>query len=135
MYTARLDPAALDPDPAGFRGAAAYARTKRAQVVLTAEAARRCPGITFQAMHPGWVATPGLTHSLPRFSRVMRPLLRDPGQGADTVVWLAATADRPPNGSFWLDLRARSSVRLPRTRTGAGAAAAVWDWVSGRAGA
>ena len=44
--------------------------------------------------HPGWVDTPGIAHSLPKFERVARPILRTTQQGADTFVWLAA-ADVP----------------------------------------
>jgi len=92
MYTQRLDPAALQMTPRGYRGVTAYARAKRAQVALSREWARRLAGtgITFHAMHPGWVDTPGIAAALPGFHRVMWPLLRTPGEGADTIVWLAA---------------------------------------------
>jgi hypothetical protein len=55
-------------------------------------------------MHPGWARTEGVKTSLPLFNRVMRPLLRTPEQGADTIVWLAA-AEEPglSNGRFWFD--------------------------------
>ena len=70
-------------------------------------------------MHPGWADTPGLSSSLPRFYRLMRPLLRDPHEGADTIVWLA-TADRDEidqrSGEFWHDRRPRPKHRLPWTR-------------------
>ena len=58
----------------------------------------------------------------------MRPLLRDPHEGADTIVWLA-TADPDEvdgrSGEFWHDRRPRPKHRLPWTResrAGAGAA-------------
>ena len=70
-------------------------------------------------MHPGWADTPGLSSSLPRFYRLMRPLLRDPHEGADTIVWIA-TADRDEidqrSGEFWHDRRPRPKHRLPWTR-------------------
>jgi hypothetical protein len=47
----------------------------------------------------------------------MRPLLRDPAQGADTIVWLATAPElEPATGSFWHDRATRPEHRLPRTR-------------------
>jgi NAD(P)-dependent dehydrogenase (short-subunit alcohol dehydrogenase family) len=130
MYTQRLDPAALPPPRAGYRGAAAYARAKRAQVVLSAEWARRTAGtgMAFHAMHPGWADTPGLAAALPGFRRVMRPLLRTAEQGADTITWLA-TADPAllGTGGFWHDRRRRPEHLLPWTREEASAPRRLWD--------
>ena len=136
MYTKRLDVAALSPQPVeAFSGVAAYAQTKRAQVVLTEEWSRRVTGVAFHAMHPGWVNTPGLTGSLPGFGRLMRPLLRSAEQGADTVVWLAGPAsDGVASGGFWHDRSRRSTERLPRTGTPPGEADRLWDYVSAHAG-
>ena len=69
MYAQRLDPATLEMAPSGYRGAVAYARVKRAQVVLSREWARRVDraDVAFHAMHPGWADTPGIAASLPRF--------------------------------------------------------------------
>jgi len=136
MYTQRLDVGALDPDPAGFGGVAAYARTKRAQVVLSEEWSRRTAGtgIAFHATHPGWVDTPGLRASLPTFARSMRPLLRSPDQGVDTIVWLAWAPEANRGGRFWHDRRPRSSVRLPGTGTPPGEADRLWAWTAARAG-
>lgn len=137
MYTRRLDVDALSPDPPAFDGVAAYARTKRAQVVLSQEWARRTEGsgVTFHAAHPGWADTPGLRSSLPRFHRLMGPLLRSPEQGADTIVWLASSAQAlEDNGRFWHDRRPRSTVRLPWTATRAGEADRLWRWCATHAG-
>jgi dehydrogenase/reductase SDR family member 12 len=74
-------------------------------------------GITVDAMHPGWANTPGLRSALSGFSRVVGPLLRTPGEGADTIVWLAAAPDAADlSGLFFLDRRARAKHRLRRTR-------------------
>ena len=137
MYTQRLDVDALTPDPASFSGVAAYARTKRAQVVLSEEWARRTrgSGVSFHVTHPGWVDTPGLLASLPRFARLMGPVLRSPQEGADTVVWLAASeAGASAGGEFWHDRRPRSTVRLPGTGTREGEADRLWSWTSAQAG-
>jgi NAD(P)-dependent dehydrogenase (short-subunit alcohol dehydrogenase family) len=107
------------PEPAAYDGTKAYARCKRAQVVLAEEWTRELldTGIAVNAMHPGWADTPGLRSALPGFSRVVGPLLRTPEEGADTIVWLAAaphTADL--TGLFFLDRRPRAKHRLRRTR-------------------
>ena len=138
MYARRLDVEALTPDPASFNGLDSYARTKRAQVVITQEWARRtrASGVTFHVTHPGWVDTPGLRASLPRFTRLMGPSLRSPREGADTIIWLASNpAGAQVSGEFWHDRRPRSTVRLPWTATPEGAADRLWEWIAARAGA
>jgi dehydrogenase/reductase SDR family member 12 len=116
MFTARLD--ATDPqlERREFSGPNFYAHTKRAEMALTTEWAERLrdEGIVVHAMHPGWADTPGLADSLPRFRRVMRPLLRDAPAGADTIVWLA-TAREPGEctGKLWHDRRPRAAHRVP----------------------
>jgi hypothetical protein len=131
MYTARLD--ARDPqlDDREFDGSGFYAHTKRCEVVLNREWAERHrdTGIAFCAMHPGWADTGGLARSLPRFHRVMGPLLRDSRQGADTIVWLAtATALDPPSGGFWHDRAPRPVHRVPWTRETAVERERLWTY-------
>ena len=119
MYSEPLDVDALDPNPAAYNGTKAYARCKRAQVVLAEEWTRDLldTGITVNAMHPGWANTPGLRTALPGFSRVIGPLLRTPDEGADTIVWLAAAPEAADaSGLFFLDRKARAKHRLRRTR-------------------
>jgi NAD(P)-dependent dehydrogenase (short-subunit alcohol dehydrogenase family) len=120
MYTQRFDPAILRMPAVGYQGVAAYAKAKRAQVMLSENWAKELAGtgVSFHAMHPGWVDTPGIAVALPGFYRVMRSLLRTPQQGADTIIWLA-TADPAQlgTGRFWHDRRPRSEYRLPWTRT------------------
>jgi len=100
MYT---QPVALDDlewRSRPYNGTRAYAQAKRIQVALVREWARRYPaaGVSFNAMHPGWADTPGLADSLPGFYRLMKPLLRTPEQGADTIAWLATTPTLPAPG-------------------------------------
>ena len=87
-------------------------------------------GVVVHSMHPGWADTPGIKGSLPGFERVMRPLLRSPEQGADTIVWLAA-ADEPARmtGRFWCDRQIRSTHRLGRTRETAEERERLWNAV------
>ncbi|HEX9258277.1 MAG TPA: SDR family NAD(P)-dependent oxidoreductase [Acidimicrobiales bacterium] len=136
MYTQRFDLDGLEMDPQRYDGTTAYARAKRAQVVLTHEWARRVPPteVVFNAMHPGWADTPGVRTSLPGFFRVMRPLLRTPEQGADTAVWLAtAPAGARTSGAFWHDRRVRGEHHLPWTR-GGDDPARLWEWCVERTG-
>ena len=58
----------------------------------------------------------------------MKPLLRDPDAGADTIVWLAGSpaADEHP-GAFWHDRRPRPKHRVPWTRESAAERAALFD--------
>ena len=59
----------LEMGPDDYRGPTAYARAKRAQVVLSEEWAKRLrdAGVAVHAMHPGWADTPGLEVGLPAF--------------------------------------------------------------------
>ncbi len=119
MYTARIDVDDPQLERRDFDGARFYAHTKRAEVVLSEEWGRRLAndGITVHSTHPGWVATPGVAASLPRFNRVMGPLLRDASAGADAIVWLAGSPDAARStGEFWHDRRPRRKHRVPWTR-------------------
>lgn len=87
-----------------------YANAKRAQVVLAARQAGRFPDTWFGAMHPGWVDTQAVAHSMPVFQRIMGGALRTPAQGADTLVWAMEVADPGASGRFWFDRRAVSPV-------------------------
>jgi len=118
MYTQRLHVDDLQMSEGAFDGTVAYARTKRAQVVLTELWAERLAGtsISVHSMHPGWADTPGLKESLPAFYRATRPLLRSAAEGADTIVWLgAAPAKLIGSGGFWQDRRRRPVHRVPWT--------------------
>ncbi|MFZ2510340.1 MAG: SDR family NAD(P)-dependent oxidoreductase, partial [Gordonia sp. (in: high G+C Gram-positive bacteria)] len=88
MYTAELPVDDIEYRSSEYQGARAYARTKRIQGALLAPlAARWAPaGVMVAGMHPGWVDTPGVSDSLPRFARMAGPLLRSAAQGADTAV-------------------------------------------------
>lgn len=144
MYTQRFDMARLVVPAEGYSGVTAYARAKRAQVVLAHEWQRRWgrDGVASYVMHPGWVDTPGLAAGLPRFAK-LGPLLRSAREGADTVVWLAADGPRRETGceggarrGVWLDRRRRGENHLPITwrnpaqREADGAA--LWDWCAAR---
>lgn len=119
MYLQRLDLSDLGWERRRFDGVKAYALTKRAEVVLTELWAARTAGsgLTHNSMHPGWADTPAVRASLPRFHRVMAPILRTPEQGADTIVWLAACPRLTgETGRFWFDREVRPTVVVPGTR-------------------
>ena len=112
MYGAGLRDDDLEFTQGEYSGVRAYARTKRMQVVLAADWAQRLAGrrVGVYSTHPGWVATDGVTESIPGFGKVMALLLRTPEDGADTTVWLVATrpASRAPH--FWHDRAQRPST-------------------------
>ena len=117
MYLAGLGPEVFEPSDA-WDGAKAYARQKRALMVLTEHWARAlaADGIAVNAMHPGWAETPGVARSLPLFLRLTRPVLRTPEEGADTIVWLAASqAAGARTGGLWLDREAHPAAVFPGT--------------------
>lgn len=142
MYTQPLDLDLLESHPDNYRGAVAYARAKRAQVVLSHEWARRFgpKGVRSHAVHPGWVSTPGLDSGLPSF-RLLGPLLRSPEEGADTAAWVAANSlagpETFPKEGFWHDRRQRGEHYLLTTRPQGSAAGRqgemLWDWCTRRA--
>jgi NAD(P)-dependent dehydrogenase (short-subunit alcohol dehydrogenase family) len=119
MYTRRLNVRDPNWEERTFDGVLAYAETKRAQVVLAELWAEELRGtsVVVNSMHPGWADTPSVKTSLPNFYRVTRPLLRTPAEGADSVVWLAAS----PRANQWtrcffFDRAIRRTHLLPFTR-------------------
>lgn len=149
MYTERFDLGRLEMRPAHYSGVRAYARAKRAQVILAREWARRWStrGVASYAMHPGWADTPGLASGLPSLTH-LGSLLRRPEEGADTAVWLATgaarsrqTAEVPTASSvedgFFLDRRLRGEYYLPWTRPRDGReeqGRQLWAWCASRTG-
>jgi NAD(P)-dependent dehydrogenase (short-subunit alcohol dehydrogenase family)/carbon monoxide dehydrogenase subunit G len=119
MYTQKIRTDDLQFAREPYDGPKAYARAKRGLVILTELWAERLAdrNITVHAMHPGWVSTPGIQASLPTFHRWMRPFLRTPAQGADTVVWLSAAPEAAEStGRFWLDRTPRITHVFRSTR-------------------
>lgn len=149
MYTQRFDLERLEMRPDDYRGVTAYARAKRAQVVLAEQWARRwgAEGVASYSMHPGWVDTPGLSESLPSVAR-LGPLLRTPAQGADTAIWLASDGPRSEDAGhardtrtargFWFDRARRGEYYVPGTRRSRAQRRrdeqALWQWCWDRSG-
>ena len=131
MYGQKLVTDDLEYLKSAYKPVTAYARTKRMQVVLADEWARR--GKHVSSAHPGWVDTPGVADSLPLFKTLTRPILRTPEQGADTFVWLVGAA--VPPGRFWHDRVARPEHYTRRTRESPQDRRVLWNAVEALSGA
>jgi NAD(P)-dependent dehydrogenase (short-subunit alcohol dehydrogenase family) len=97
-----------------WSGRAAYAQSKQADRMLTWALARRLAGtgVTANAMHPGLVATEifGKGGGLVGLAASLYSKLRgfSPDQGADTVVWLAASPEvEDRSGLYWIHRQER----------------------------
>lgn len=102
-----------------YDGMIAYSETKRAQVVLAELWAETFNGtsVHVNSMHPGWVDTSVVRNSVPLLHRIAKPILRTPAEGADTIVWLAASPDAEGRtGRFFFDRQAVRTHWLPTTR-------------------
>jgi dehydrogenase/reductase SDR family protein 12 len=129
MYPQRLDLDDWSWSRRPFDGVAAYALTKRAEVVLSEMWAERQAGtrVTSNAMHPGWADTPGVERSIPRFHHWMRGRLRTPAEGADTAVWLAAAPRlASTSGKFFFDRAERRTHWFPWTPETAESRRGLW---------
>jgi NAD(P)-dependent dehydrogenase (short-subunit alcohol dehydrogenase family) len=129
MYAKRLQLDDPDWSERDYDGVAAYAETKRAQVVLTELWAEHLAGspISVNAMHPGWADTPGVQSSLPTFRMLTKAILRTPAEGADTIVWLAASqAAADYNGELFFDRKPRWKHILPFTAETQAERAELW---------
>jgi NAD(P)-dependent dehydrogenase (short-subunit alcohol dehydrogenase family) len=91
-----------------------YAETKLANILFTAELARRLDGtgVSAYCFDPGLVAT-NFNKNNGRMVRwnmvVMRPFSRSPEKGAETLVWLADSADiTDRSGGYFADKQLRT---------------------------
>lgn len=133
-YTTPLTPEIVDnaeSTSGRYTAAGAYARTKRMQIALTEMLAERYAPehIDVNAMHPGWVDSPGVREAMPRFQKLSEAALRTPEQGADTIVWLAAADDVVgQSGKLWHDRAARSTHYGPAQPNEEVAKAQLWRY-------
>ncbi len=119
MYSQRLRVNALHNESGeNYSGSIAYARQKRALMILTEEwgEAWAEEGICVNAMHPGWADTPGVQNALPEFRAITRSVLRSSMEGADTIVWMAVAAEAAEaHGKLFLDREARPLHLMKKT--------------------
>ena len=120
MYSQKLSVKNLVSDTSdGYSGSVAYAKAKRALMVVTRHwaSAWRGDGIAVNAMHPGWADTPGVQTSLPLFHAITRFALRSPAEGADTIVWMAAATEASKlSGQLLLDREPQTLYLLRGTQ-------------------
>lgn len=115
MYTQRVPADDLESKRSRYRPKQVYARTKREQLVITEQLAQELngTGVVVHAMHPGWADTKGVRQWMPVFRAITRPIIRDPAQGADTIVWLGSAPEAlETTGDFWQDRRRRPTHYL-----------------------
>jgi NAD(P)-dependent dehydrogenase (short-subunit alcohol dehydrogenase family) len=82
----------------GYTSFAVYSRSKLCDILFNRELARRTPpGVTANALHPGFVATRFGDQSggvMQRLVRVAKPIgAISPQEGAKTITWLASSPD------------------------------------------
>lgn len=115
---------------AGYSGWRAYGWTKLANILFTAELARRLEGtgVAATCLHPGVVAT-GFGREGPWFVRTFQKVsgrfLLDPGRGADTLVWLATSPEvEGASGGYFVK---RKPVEPSRAARDPAAARRLWE--------
>lgn len=133
MYSQRLPIDDWESDLSSYGPQKFYARTKREEVVVTELLAERLRerGIVVHSMHPGWVDTEGVRRWMPVFRKLTMPIIRNPDEGADTVVWLGASAPEPLTdvGLFWHDRRPRPThYRLGASEDAEAERTALWRY-------
>ena len=96
-----------------YRSFGRYGETKLANILFTAELARRLEGtgVTANCFHPGLVAT-GFNRSngllMDLGMMILKPVSRSPQKGADTLVWLATSPDvANMSGAYFFDRQQR----------------------------
>jgi NAD(P)-dependent dehydrogenase (short-subunit alcohol dehydrogenase family) len=111
-------------------GFSRYGETKLANILFTAELARRLEGtqVTANCFHPGFVAS-GFGYNNGRLMRaamwVSHRFARTVEKGAETLVWLADSADVSQlSGRYFVDMR---EVRPSHPARDLDAARRLWD--------
>jgi NAD(P)-dependent dehydrogenase (short-subunit alcohol dehydrogenase family) len=114
----------------GYRGFARYGQTKLANILFTVELAHRLEGsgVTANCFHPGFVAS-GFNRNNGRLMAfgmsLARPFARSPEKGADTLVWLADSADvSSETGGYFANRKRKQPSEAARD---AAAARRLWE--------
>jgi len=102
----------------GYNAMKSYAQSKLANLLFTYELSRRLAGtgITANALHPGVVRT-GFGKELSGIAGLVFKrldfLMRSPGKGAETVIWLASAAEvEGVSGKYFLDKKEIRSSKI-----------------------
>lgn len=103
-----------------YRVMKVYGQSKLANILFTAELARRLEGsgVTVNSLHPGAVAT-GLGNNNGPWARglirLLRPFFRSPDNGAATSIYLASSpAVAGVSGRYFVNCRERTPSRAAR---------------------
>ncbi|MBU0703039.1 MAG: SDR family oxidoreductase [Chloroflexi bacterium] len=113
-----------------YSGWGAYGQSKLCNLLFTYELARRLDGtgVTVNALHPGIVATNfGMSGGglMPLFNRLMSVAMLRPEQGAQTVVYLAASPEvEGVSGKYFVKQKA---VRSSKASYDPSAAERLWQ--------
>jgi len=113
----------------GLLGFERYGQTKLANILFTRELARRLEGtgVSAYCFHPGLVNT-GFNHNngllMAIGMAIVRPFSRTPEKGAETLVWLADSADAGPSGAYFVD---RTPVQPTAAAQDDAAARRLWE--------
>jgi NAD(P)-dependent dehydrogenase (short-subunit alcohol dehydrogenase family) len=115
----------------GYSGQRAYNQSKLANVMFTYELARRLDGtrVTATVLHPGVVRTAFAAEDPSRFWKVLipltRPLMKTPGKGAQTPIYLASSLDvEGVTGAYFVNRKPRKSNKISYDDA---AAARLWQ--------
>jgi retinol dehydrogenase-14 len=102
-----------------YSGQRAYNQSKLANIMFTNELARRLEGtgVTATSVHPGVVRTSFGAEDQAWFftaiSRVVRPLLKTPAQGAQASIYLAASPDMEGvTGQFFANRKPKTANKV-----------------------
>ena len=123
--TSNLNPRDLVGSAEKYSSWRTYGAGKAANILFTAEAARRWPDIESLAFHPGVVRTNFGTGKLTRFFYKYAPGLVTPEKAGALLVWLATTPIAElPNGGYYVGHKLTNPAKEtadPQT------AATLWD--------
>jgi retinol dehydrogenase 14 len=102
-----------------YSGQAAYSQSKLANVMFTNELARRLEGtgVTANSLHPGFVRTDFGAGDQAWFfsviSRVVRPFLKTPAQGARNSIYLASSPEMDGvTGQFFANKKVKTANKV-----------------------
>jgi len=107
-----LNPDDLVGSADGYRAFRTYGGSKAANILFTAEAARRWPDVFSVSFHPGVVRTNFGTGAVTRFFYRWAPFLTTPEKAGALLVWLADTpASELVDGGYYVGHNVRAPAR------------------------
>jgi NAD(P)-dependent dehydrogenase (short-subunit alcohol dehydrogenase family) len=105
-----------------YRGFPVYGMTKKANILFTYELAERLEGtgVVANCLHPGAVSTNFAQNNrgpIALLFRLLKPFMRSPEQGADTLIYLASSPEAGELNGKYLTDRKEVSPAEPRDET------------------